>query len=146
MVSCVEYIDDIVVKSDTWEDHFQLLWDFLRLQHAQMTINLSKSKFYQARIEFLGHVVGQGEVAPVAAKVAAILKFLAPADKREVIRFLGMACYYRKFCCNFSVVVEPLISLLQKREKFIWSEECQQAFEKVKSLLLSAPVLKALDF
>ena len=43
-------------------------------------------------------------------------------------------------------MVEPLISLLRKREKLIWSEECQQAFEKVKSLLLSAPVLRAPDF
>ena len=95
---------------------------------------------------FLGHVVGQGEVAPVAAKVAAIFKFPAPTDKREVMRFLGMAGYYCKFCCNFSVVVEPLTSLLRKREKLIWSEECQQAFEKVKSLLFSAPVLRAPDF
>ena len=94
----------------------------------------------------LGHVVDQGEVAPVAAKGEAILKFPAPTDKREVMRFIGMAGYYRKFCCNFSVVAEPLTSLLQKREKFIWSKECQKAFEKIKSLLLSAPVLKAPDF
>ena len=82
----------------------------------------------------------------MAAKVAAILKFPAPTDNCEVMRFLGMAGYYRKFCCNFSVVIEPLTSMLSKREKFIWSEECQQAFEKVKSLLLSTPVLKATDF
>ena len=62
-----------------------------------MTVNLPKSEFCQARIVFLGHVVGQGEVAPVAAKVAAILKFPTPTNKRQVMRFLGMAGYYRKF-------------------------------------------------
>ena len=67
----------------------------------------------------LGHVVGQGEVAPVAVKIAAILKFPAPTDKREVMRFLGIAGYYCKFCCNFSVVVEPLTSLL-KNEKSLY--------------------------
>ena len=108
-----------------------------------MTINLPKSEFYQAQVIFLGHVVGQGEVAPIAAKVEAIRKFPVQC---EVMRFLGMAGYYRKFCCNFSVVAEPLTTLLRKREKFVWTMECQQAFERIKSLLLSAPVLKAPDF
>ena len=111
-----------------------------------MTINIPKSEFCQRHVVFLSHVVGQGEVAPVAAKVEAILKFPDPTDKREVMRFIGMAGNYRNFCCNFSVVAEPLTSLLQKGEKFTWSEECQQDFEKIKSLLLSAPVLKAPDF
>ena len=100
-----------------------------------MTINLPKSEFCQARVVFLGHVVGQEEVAPVAAKVEPILKFPVLTDKREVMRFIVMAGYYCKFCCNFSVVAEPLTSLLQKQEKFTWSEECQQAFEKDKILI-----------
>ena len=95
---------------------------------------------------FLGHEVGQGEVAPIAAKVEAILKFPTPSDKREVMRFLGLAEYYRKFCYNFSVVAEPLTNLSWKHEKFVWSVDCQRSFERIKSLLLSAPILKAPDF
>ena len=58
------YIDNIVVYSATWEDHVQQLRDFFtRLRDAQLTINLVKSEFCQARVVFLGHVVGQGEVA-----------------------------------------------------------------------------------
>jgi len=57
-----------------------------------------------------------------------------------------MAGYHRKFCYNFSMVAEPLTSLLQKQRKFMWSKDFQNAFEKIKSLLLSAPVLKAPDF
>ena len=94
----------------------------------------------------LGHVVSQGDVAPVATKVEAILNFPAPTDKHEVMRSIGMVGYNHKFCCNFSVVTEPLTSLLQKRENFAWSEEWQQAFEKIKSLLLPAPALKVPDF
>ena len=112
---CDAYIDDIVLYSATWEDHIQLLRNFfVRLRDAQLIINLPKGEFCQAFVVFLGHVVGQGEVAPVAAKVEAILKFPAPTDKCEVMRFIGMAGYYHKFCCNFSVVAEPLTSLLQK--------------------------------
>ena len=111
-----------------------------------MTINLPKSEFCQARVVFLGHVVGQGEVAPVMTKVQAISNFPAPSNKHELMRFLGMSGYYRKFCQTFSVVAEQLTRLLQKREPFIWSADCQAAFLKIKSLLLSVPVLMAPNF
>jgi len=144
---CEVYIDDLVLYSASWEEHVKLLREFFRrLRDAHLTVNLSKSEFCRARVVFLGHIVGQGEVAPVASKVDAILNFPIPRDKREVMRFLGMAGYYRKFCFNFSTVAEPLTSLLQKKRKFVWSKDCQNAFEKIKSLLLSAPVLKAPNF
>ena len=144
---CDAYIDDLVLYSQCWEDHKQLLKKFFdRLQDANLTVNLHKSEFCRARVVFLGHIVGQGEVSPVTSKVDAIVNFPTPMDKREVMRFLGMAGYYRKFCCNFSTVAAPLTTLLQKRKEFLWSQKCQYAFEKIKSLLLSAPVLKAPDF
>ena len=38
----------------------------------------------------------------------AISDFPVPTCKRQLMRFLGMAGYYRKFCDNFSVIAEPL--------------------------------------
>ena len=109
-------------------------------------MKLAKNEFCQARVVFLGHVVGQCEVKPVDAKVQATVEFLAPSNKHELMRFLGMSGYYKKFCRNFSVVAEPLTRLLQKREPSVWSADCQAAFCKLKSLLLSVPVLMAPDF
>lgn len=60
-------------------------------------------------------------------------------------RFFGMAGYYRNFCKNFSTVANPLTSLLSPSCKFAWSDDCQQAFENIKALLCSAPVLAAPD-
>ena len=97
-----------------------------------MTVNLVKSEFCQARIVFFGHVVGQQEVQPISTKVQAIVQFSVPINKRELMRYLGMSGYCRKFCCNFSVIAEPLTMLLRKNEPFIWSSHCQQAFEKIK--------------
>ena len=65
---------------------------------------------------FLGHIVGQGEVAPVASKVDAIVRFPTPDDKHAVMRYLGMAGYYHKFCYNFSTVAELLTTLLHKQQ------------------------------
>jgi len=57
-----------------------------------------------------------------------------------------MAGYYQKFCRNFSTITEPLTALLKKGKKFSWSPECHSAFEKIKSILLSIPVLMAANF
>ena len=90
--------------------------------------------------------MGQGQITPVAAKVEAISKFPVPTNQRELMRFLGMAGYYRKFCHNISTLVEPLTNLLRKGTKYIWSTGCQESFKKIQSVLLSTPVLMAPDF
>ena len=95
---------------------------------------------------YLGYVVGQGNIAPIEAKVKAIIELPVPSSKKALMRFLGMAGYYRKFCKNFSVVALPLTNLLKKKVNFIWSEACNEAFNNLKAILWSAPILKAPDF
>ncbi len=80
-------------------------------------------------------------MCPVQAKVLAIQQFPSPSTKKELMRFLGMVGYYRGFCSNFSTVVSPLTDLLKSSVKFDWSENCQRAFENVKLLWTTAPVL-----
>ena len=144
---CEGYIDDIIVFSDTWEQHLQRVKAFLTsLRHAQLTVNLAKCEFGQACVTYLGHVVGRGEIRPIHAKVDAIVNFPVPTNKSQLMRFLGMVGYYRKFCNNFAVVAEPLTRLLQKKQTYIWKEDQRAAFGKVKRLLTSAPVLAMPDF
>ena len=66
-----------------------------------------------------------------------VTKFPIP---RELMCFLGMAGYYRKFCKNFSLVAEPLTHLFHKDQKFDWGTKCTEAFKKIKALLMSALV------
>ncbi len=97
-------------------------------------------------------MVGQGQVSPVMAKVEAINSYQVPDNKKALMRYLGMCGYYRKYCKNFSDVVAPrdvvapLTGLLKKGIDYRWTEDCQTAFDKVKSLLMNAPVLVAPDF
>ena len=141
------YVDDIVVYSDTWKEHVCRLKAVLdRLKVANLTVNLGKSEFCQAKVIYLGHVVGQGWVAPVEAKIRSIVEYPVPTSKKSLMRFLGMAGYYRKFCKNFSEVTALLTNLLRKNQKFVWSKECDVAFDKVKSILCSEPILMAPDF
>ena len=111
-----------------------------------LTINLSESELGQAQITYFGHIVGQGEVKPVSAKVEAIANFPRPESKKQLMGFLGMVGYYGRFCPNSAAVAEPLTQLLSKRVKFIWSERYDKAFEEPKAMLQGAPILRAPDF
>ena len=115
---CKAYIDDAIFFSEEWEQHLQTIRTFFdRLSEAKLTVNLAKSEFCHANLTFLGHIVGQGQVK-------AISDFPLPTGKRQLMRFLGMAGYYRKFYNNFSVIAEPLTNLLGKRAKYVWTDDC----------------------
>ena len=144
---CEGYIDDVVIYSDDWSDHIRQIKRFFQImQEAKLTINLMKSEFGKATVKYLGHIVGQGQVRPLDAKIQTIAKFPIPTSRKELARFLGMAGYYRNFCLNFSEIAAPLTNLLSKKVKFVWTDDCQLAFDKVKLLLQKSPVLKSPDY
>ena len=144
---CEGYIDDVVIFSDNWSDHIrQIKCFFQKMREAKLTINLMKSEFGKATVKYLGHIVGQGQVRPLDAKIQTIVKYPIPTSRKELARFLGMAGYYRNFCLNFSDIAAPLTNLLSKKVKFVWTDDCQMAFDKVKLLFQKSPVLKSPDY
>ena len=144
---CEGYIDDVVIFSDNWSDHIRQIERFFQImREAKLTINLMKSEFGKATVKYLGHIVGQGQVRPLDAKIQTIVKYPIPTSRKELARFLGMAGYYRNFCLNFSQIAAPLTNLLSKKVKFVWTDDCQLAFDKVKLLLQKSPVLKSPDY
>ena len=144
---CEGYIDDVVIFSDNWSDHIRQIERFFQImREAKLTINLMKSEFGKATVKYLGHIVGQGQVRPLDAKIQTIVKYPIPTSRKELARFLGMAGYYRNFCLNFSEIAAPLTNLLSKKVKFVWTDDCQMAFDKVKLLLQKSPVLRSPDY
>ncbi|KAL0152376.1 hypothetical protein M9458_052099, partial [Cirrhinus mrigala] len=142
--NCNIYLDDVVIFSSTWDEHLLSLYEvFRRLSAASLTLNLKKCEFAKASVTYLGKQVGNGQVRPVDAKIAAVLEYPIPTTRRELRRFLGMVGYYRCFCKNFSSVVAPLTRLCSPKVDFNWTNDCHQAFLSAKSLLCSAPVLSA---
>ena len=82
----------------------------------------------------------------VTAKVQAIIGFPVPQTKRALRRFLGMCGYHWGFCKNFLDVVAPHTRLVSPLKPFVWSSDCHAAFDSVKALLCSAPMLVAPNF
>ena len=62
----------------------------LRLKEAKLIVNLTKSEFRCTNFVFLGHLVGQGQIKPVDAKVKAVASFPIPSNKKQLMQFLGM--------------------------------------------------------
>ena len=141
------YIDDIVVASKSWAQHLESLTAvFKRLSEANLTVNLKKCDFAASTLTYLGHQVGKGAVRPLDAKVKDIVDFPAPASRRSLRRFLGMASYYRRFIADFASISAPLTSMLSTKTKFSWSQDCQESFDALKARLASTPVLCAPDY
>ena len=82
---CEGYIDDIVIYSKTWQQHTEHIRSlFSSLMQANL---LNKSEFGHGHITFLGHIVGQGQITPVMAKIEAVMKFPVPQSKKELMFF-----------------------------------------------------------
>lgn len=141
------YLDDVVVTGDTWNEHLASLHLLMgRLQKAGLTINLRKCVFGKGTVDYLGHAIGGGRVRPKDANVASILSSPTPTTRKEVMSFLGMSRYYRRFCSNFADIAAPLTSLVSKKVPFSWTDDCNTAFHNRKLFLSSHPVLHTPDY
>ena len=141
------YVDDIIVFSNSWEDHRNHIQTVLnQLKEAGLTLKLHKCHFAMAKCIYLGHVVGNGVVRTEMTKVEAIEHFPAPSTKKEVRQFLGLTRYYRWFIPEFASKAAPITDLTRKEPRRVkWTEECQAALVRLKEMLVSNQVLRSPD-
>ena len=136
------YLDDIIVFSQTFDQHLQRLGMVLtRLQEAGLKLKPSKCVLLKKRVEFLGHIVSEQGVEVDPKKVDKVKEWPVPENLTQVRSFLGLCAYYRRFIPDFSKVAKPLTMLSEKDVSFSWQEPQQKAFEHLKRLLTSTPVL-----
>ena len=143
------YLDDLIIHSTTWEEHLRhVRMIFEKLRSAGLTIKPKKCQLGMTKCVYLGHVVGGGRVSPEESKLQSVKNFPEPKAKKQVRAFLGLTGYYRKFIPNFTTIAAPLTDLTRKNapNKTIWTPECSEAFQTLKGLLCSSPILKNPDF
>jgi hypothetical protein len=116
-----------------------------RLREHQLYAKFSMCAFWLEEIQFLGHVLSAMGIAVDPSKVKDILEWKPPTTVHQVRSFLGLASYYRRFILDFSKLVKPITSLLKNDIKFNWSSKRNEAFEQLKVLLTTAPVLAQPD-
>ena len=143
------YIDDIVVYSQSFEDHITHLTQlFDILKEHRLTAKLQKCKFFQQTLNFLGHHIGKGQIQPQQAKVYSMKNFILPKTKRKLRSFLGTVNYYRKFIPHFSQIAAPFYTHTSKKypEKIQWNPQLTEAFENLKQALTDDAFLIAPDY
>ena len=139
----VIFIDDILIYSKTEEEHAEHLRIVLEtLRREKLYAKLSKCEFWMKSISYLGHVVSEEGISVDPNKVQAVKEWKAPRNVKEIKSFVGLAGYYRRFVKDFSKIAAPMTKLTRKGEKFVWTKECQEAFEELKNRLITAPILK----
>ena len=142
----INYLDDFIIYSETFEDHIKLLKQiFEKFLEYGIKLKLSKCYFIKEEVEYLGHVISHNSVRPAPSKINAVSMFPTPQNIKELLRFLGMSGYYRRFIKNFSNIAAPLYELLRKQTKWHWNDEQQKAYERLKKLLTSEPILAIFD-
>lgn len=138
------YMDDVVIHSKSWEDHKEAVGRFLgRLKEVGLKINCKKCVWGADTICFLGYLVCREGTKPDPKKIKVVLEYPTPKSVKNVRSFLGMASYYRRFIQGFAIIANPINGLLKKEKikEFIWTLECDKAFEELKTKLTEAPVL-----
>ena len=129
------YIDDLIIASDSWEEHVEHVGRVLRcLANCHLRIHPGKSVFGTNIVEYLGHNVlgGQG-ITMNEAKVVAIKALPNPSNLLELRSILGFLSYYRHFIPGFSSIAAPMTKLLQKNQPWEWGPQQQEAYDKLRA-------------
>ena len=140
------YQDDIAVggKDEAELEHrVRLLIE--KLRNAGMKINEKKCVFKTQKLSFLGHIVSAEKMSPDPKLVSKILSIKPPTDRKTLSSFLGMINYYGRYIKNLSDLIEPLAALKEKGVDFKWTIRQQEAFQKIKEILSSEPVIRPFD-
>jgi len=148
MANVVHYIDDCLVYTETWNHHLEVVRELLsRVRKANLRVRPTKCEFGAREIEFVGHTVGHGVISLLDANVKKIMEAPVPTTKKQVRSFLGMTGFYRKFISCYSDISMPLTELTKKGKpnRVEWAEEQQMAYDNLKLLLASRPILHLPD-
>ena len=146
-VTCLVYLDDIIIFSRTVEYHWQRLTEVLqRLKKAGLKIKPSKCHLLCKSVRYLGYVVSEKGIAADADKIKCVENWPTPTDRESLRQFLGFASYYRKFIRNFADIAAPLHALTEKSKPWHWTERCDKAFVALKVKLASPPILSFPQF
>ena len=137
-VSLLIYLDYIIIFDKTFDIHLRNLEEVFK---AHMKLNSNKCRLFLSTMSFLGHQVSEAGISVDAEKTKAVCKWSVPRNVSELRSFIGLCSYMRKFINCFSSICKPLNVLTQKDQKFLWNDECQDAFLKLKVALTSEPVV-----
>ena len=142
--NCIEiFMDDFTVYGDSYDQCLNNLSKVLkRCIDTNLVLNYEKCHFMVQEGIVLGHVISSRGIEVDKTKIDLISNLPNPTNVREIRSFLGHAGFYRRFINDFSKLVQRLSKLLQNDVTFVFDENCVIAFDTLKKLLTSIPIIQ----
>jgi hypothetical protein len=140
---CTIYLDDILIYSDNeleHEEHVRKV--LLRLRKAGLQADIKKTEFHVTRTKYLGFIISTKGIEVDPEKISAINSWGYPTTVRGVQSWLGFCNFYRRFIQDYGRIARPLTQLTGKDVLFNFDASCQEAFDKLRTALVSAPILR----
>jgi len=136
-------LDDVIIFGKTFEEIIQNLKKVLsRLREVNLKVNPKKCILFSQKVKYLEHVISSEGISRIMKKL--VLSITGQFRKiRNIyeVGFLGLCSYYRRFVKGFSILAKSLYALTEKQTKFVWNEQCEDAFNRLKRALTSSPIL-----
>jgi hypothetical protein len=138
------YINDILhFKGSSFDEHMTILDKILLLiGKSGMQVSAEKSRFCQESVEYLGFQLHRTGNTPLPSRVSAIVRINQPTNLRQIRAFLGMINFIKNHIPRRAEICEPITRLTRKGVTFVWGEEQQSAFERVKGVITEAIMLE----
>eukprot|EP00729_Bicosta_minor_P018394 gene18394-33969_t len=146
----VNYVDDVCVHSQTIDSHLTALDLTLNaMNSAGIKLNPHKCEFLMSQVDVLGSTVSHGRISLDDSKISAIKNLQPPSTRTQCAQVYGLLGFSRRYVPDFASISKPISDLLRKDvhwSRTTWTDVHQQAFETLKSRLLTAPVLRGPDY
>ena len=140
------FVDDVLVGTEMEEGHNEIVEEVLKqLEENNLYVKPEKCVWKVRKIGFLGVIIGPNGIEMEKEKVDGVLSWPEPKNAKDIRKFLGLANYYRRFIKDFAQVARPMNILTRKDVKWQWGEEQQKAFDELKRIFTTKPVLVAPD-
>lgn len=119
LLGTVAYFNDILIQGDTIKTSEKHFWMLLqRLREKILRVNPKKCKFFETKIDYLGHTISKEGLCKSTTKINAVINALTPTNVDEVRQFLELVNYYHRFILGSSTFLYPLNQLLYKNIPF----------------------------
>jgi len=139
------YIDDIVIASETEEEHLTNLQEVLSiLSTNNLRITPTKCEFFKESLTFLGYHISADGIKPPSDRISTISNFPLPTTSTDLRRFLGMLQFFRHMIPNFANIAFPISELLRYNptsKSLPWTETARASFQELKQALADSPTL-----
>ena len=138
----ITYIDDVIFQAKTKAEMWKNLESYFKcLRSSGLKAAPNKTKLFLRRVQFLGHIVSDKGIQPVAKKVQDLKNLKSPENKRDVMRILGCLGFYSTFIKNFHVDSKPFYELLKDDVPFKWTTKHEKIFQNIKDRISEETIL-----